>query len=596
MRNPIVTSSLGKISITLFLISLFIVPITATTDYQITTPPIPQPSFTVNLTVYVDGNNTHGPWNGTIQDPYQFIQQGIDNVLPNGTVIVFPGTYRETIVINKINISIIGQGRNDTIIDGRGFDTVVRFTHDKSTIANFTITNSGNQSNDSGITLNAHNCTVTKNNITQNYYGIYSTADGNNIFFNTFYNNTRQASSAVNNTWDNGSTGNFWSDQLKTDIDENGIVDNPYSIAGIGQDRFPLLHPYGSIVNRQTNKEFLTIKQAINDSSTNDGQLITVAAGIYPEHIIVNRKLMIEGQNQTRTILDGSSHGTIIRLTAPDTTLKGFTLQNSGTSEFDSGLSIEQQNAYATDLLIQNNHHGVYFKVNGSNSLLYRCTIRTNAWNGVYILSCTGNKLTENIIQDNGFAGVMVFDASYNTIYHCTFLNNRLQAFDNGFNLWDNGYPSGGNRWSDYTGPDANHDGIGDVPYIIPGGTGQDRYPLMNSFQGNDTTKPYVNITSPTNGLYIGSRQFLKRILPGRIIALGSITIDVNASDILSGVKEVRFYIDDRSEPETTLYTPPYTWTWRGFTPIKHTHTITAVVSDFANNTAQDVVVIRHWL
>ena len=43
--------------------------------------------------------------------------------------------------------------------------------------------------------------------------------------------------------------------------------------------------------------------------------------------------------------------------------------------------------------------------------------------------------------------------------------------------VFDNG--SLGNYWSDYTGADANHDGVGDTPYII-GGTLQDNYPLMS--------------------------------------------------------------------------------------------------------------------
>jgi hypothetical protein len=48
-------------------------------------------------------------------------------------------------------------------------------------------------------------------------------------------------------------------------------------------------------------------------------------------------------------------------------------------------------------------------------------------------------------------------------------------------NIWDDGYPSGGNYWSDYTGIDGNYDGIGDAPHVIDVNN-QDNYPLMGPF------------------------------------------------------------------------------------------------------------------
>jgi hypothetical protein len=57
-------------------------------------------------------------------------------------------------------------------------------------------------------------------------------------------------------------------------------------------------------------------------------------------------------------------------------------------------------------------------------------------------------------------------------------------------NVWDDGYPSGGNYWSDYLTkyPNASqidHTGIGNAPYVI-NSNNTDRYPLMSTWPSPD--------------------------------------------------------------------------------------------------------------
>jgi len=79
-------------------------------------------------------------------------------------------------------------------------------------------------------------------------------------------------------------------------------------------------------------------------------------------------------------------------------------------------------------------------------------------------------------------------------VYHNNFINNSQQLINQGYlNVtYDDGYPSGGNYWSDYTGNDTfsgpyqnetGSDGIGDTPYIIDTNN-TDNFPLMYAWQG----------------------------------------------------------------------------------------------------------------
>jgi parallel beta-helix repeat protein len=93
------------------------------------------------------------------------------------------------------------------------------------------------------------NNTVVNNTFTENYYPIrlFFASDHNQLFHNTFMNNTQSASDNCVNFWDNGNQtgGNYWDDYTGSDEDQDGFGDDPYPIAGNGNnfDNYPLMQP-----------------------------------------------------------------------------------------------------------------------------------------------------------------------------------------------------------------------------------------------------------------------------------------------------------------------------------------------------------------
>ena len=115
---------------------------------------------------------------------------------------------------------------------------------------------------------------------------------------------------------------------------------------------------------------------------------------------------------------------------------------------------------------------------------------------GVMLSQSSRNSIfRDNVIEWND-RGVGINNTGGNTygnhFYHNEFTHNTVQLFDWGDlgaddQTWDDGYPSGGNYWSDYDGADhfsgpnqdqPGSDGIGDTPYSV-GPAAEDNYPLM---------------------------------------------------------------------------------------------------------------------
>ncbi len=386
-----------------FFITLLL--ILGTLSFSITI--VPQTSGEGGNTLYVDDDGTAD---------YTNIQDAIDDASNGDTVFVYNGTYYENVVVNK-SVNLIGEDRNNTIIDGGGSGDVVYVSADYVNISGLTIRNcSGSTYYSGGVVISSSynkigNCNISDNN----QHGI------------VLLNNTK------NNTIVNTKSTNNW---------------------------------YGIFLNGSHN------------------------------NTIYNCDL---SHNFNGTLID----------------------------QFSNNNTFHYCNIYSNIM------DGIALL--SSDNKIHHCNIYSNNDDGIESYYSSNNTISHCNISNNfyGIRWQFYLSSNNNTLYHNNFINNTYQAYDAGLNTWDNGYPSGGNYWSDFDEPtegayDNNSDGIVDSPYNIPGDGNQDRYPFIDS---TDITSPFttcnVIATVGDNGWYVSN-----------------VSIELIAVDNDSGINYTKYRID----------------------------------------------------
>ncbi len=270
--------------------------------------------------------------------------------------------------------------------------------------------------------------------------------------------------------------------------------------------------------------KYASIQGAVDNAT--DGSTLYVSSGEYFENLVINKSINLVGENRDFTIIDGMSNGTVVYVGSDNVSISDFNLQYSGCSCSDyygidvgssrKNVSIVNNHVFSDSTgilvrkgenihIVQNNitHSrdypiviedsvGVSISENNVVDNLNQIDVQnstqmsivnnnmTNNGNGIAFTNSNNNTVTGNLIASNSLYGLYVSQSNYNVIVHNSLQSNANNVYvRNSTDYWDDGFE--GNYWSNYTGKDANNDGIGDTPFLLDANN-VDNHPLVGLF------------------------------------------------------------------------------------------------------------------
>jgi parallel beta-helix repeat protein len=275
-----------------------------------------------------------------------------------------------------------------------------------------------------------------------------------------------------------------------TSFDANGLI---------GQDKQVV------VVSTSSLPVYIRANGTVDPSTApilRNGNVYTLTGNIYSdsEGIVIERSnIILDGAG---FVVQGSGGGAAgIYMSG----ISGVTIKNVVVESHLYGIYLEScQNITILVSQMNNDIHGIFLLESSYNMI--SGTNVTNNYDGINLLSGSNNNNITGcrVIGNNGTLGegIYLYMSSNNLVYHNVLSGNRMNVYDAAWdcadpglispsiNRWDNGYPSGGNYWSDYVGTDnykgiyqniSGSDGIGDASYFIDMNN-LDRYPRMTSY------------------------------------------------------------------------------------------------------------------
>ena len=419
-----------------------------------------------------------GPRTWTVDDdgPADFskIQDAINAASDGDTIFVYNGTYYENVIVNK-SVSLVGESRETTIIDGGGTVDVILIKASEVLIVNFTVRNCGllwyagikleyvnycnitnniiTNNNADGVWLEgSSNNRICSNSITANRYGgILLRASSNNIVcLNNIANNkggiflraSSNNSICSNSIAANGAYGICLCESSNNSICSNSIVNNVVgirleegssknsicsnSITANIEDGIYLWHSSNNIVcsNNVTNNGYGAFLRASSNNRFRDN---AIANSKYNFGVLGSELPHFTNDVDTSNTINGkpiyyiigrsdltvpSDAGYVALVNCTNIKVENLNLKNN----FRGVLLYYTKNSTITQNNIANNRDGVGLQAS-SNNIVRLNNITANNYCGVRLGLASNNTICSNCITANNWNGVNLFESSNNSVF-----------------------------------------------------------------------------------------------------------------------------------------------------------------------------------
>ncbi|PXF59781.1 MAG: hypothetical protein C4B59_10790 [Candidatus Methanogaster sp.] len=366
------------------------------------------------------------------------IQAAVDNATAGDSVIVWNGSYTETVVVDTAHLTLEGEGAEVVSVSAkRGWDKVFEVTAGYVSISGFKVTG------DTGFYLhNADHCGISNNNASNNRWGIYAHSSNDNMFVNNLVNSNSYKGiylgySGNNTLIDNTMSGNLYNFGVggstlfhhTHNIDTSNTVDGKPIYYWV--DKRDMEVPYDAGFVGVVNSTNITVRD-LTLTNSRQGVLFT-----YTENsriINVNTSNNVCGiwlrssSNNTMqdNIINSSDHCGICLISSNDNTLANNTANSSSSRGI---LLISSSSNMLTNNTASNNDCGIYLESSNGNTL-HNNTVNLNSYKGICIESSSNNKLMSNTANSNDGHGIyMLFSSNHNQLVNNTASENRYGIY-----------------------------------------------------------------------------------------------------------------------------------------------------------------------